>query len=129
MLRLRSVLTRWSPRAAIVGLLGMGLSLASLGAEEPGLLFYLSGDKETVADYSAGGTPKPNVVSDVTVIPDGAKGPGLSCASTQVLSYWAPGNIYAQRGTLSFFWRSREPVVMRTMVSPNMASFTVSRLK
>ncbi len=24
------------------------------------------------------------------------------------MSYWAPGNIYAQRGTLSFFWRSRE---------------------
>ena len=27
-----------------------------------------------------------------------------------MLSYWAPGNIYAQRGTLSFYWRSREPV-------------------
>ena len=44
------------------------------------------------------------------VIPGGAKGPGLQCAHTQLLSYWAPGNIYAQRGTLSFFWRSREPV-------------------
>ena len=28
----------------------------------------------------------------------------------QLLSYWAPGNIYSQRGTLSFFWRSRTPV-------------------
>ena len=27
-----------------------------------------------------------------------------------MLSYWAPGNIFAQRGTLSFYWRSREPV-------------------
>ena len=27
-----------------------------------------------------------------------------------MLSYWAPGNIYAQRGTLSFYWRSRDAV-------------------
>jgi len=26
------------------------------------------------------------------------------------LCWWAPGNIYSQRGTLSFFWRSRYPV-------------------
>ena len=44
------------------------------------------------------------------MIKDGAKGPALSCGHFQVLSYWAPGNIFAQRGTLSFFWRSREPV-------------------
>ena len=25
-------------------------------------------------------------------------------------SYWAPGNIYAERGTLSFYWRSRDPI-------------------
>jgi hypothetical protein len=77
---------------------------------EPGLLFYLSGDKGLTADVSAGGTRTPNFASDVKVIPDGAKGPGLECANTQLLSYWAPGNIFAQRGTVSFFWRSREPV-------------------
>ncbi|PTY05238.1 hypothetical protein DB347_17380 [Opitutaceae bacterium EW11] len=82
------------------------------GAEppEPGLLFRLSGDQGTTADFSAGGTAKPNVVSEVSIIHDGAKGPGLRCADVQLLSYWAPGNIYAQRGTLSFFWRSRDPV-------------------
>src|SRR6185436_1939382 len=31
-------------------------------------------------------------------------------AGTQLRSYWAPGNIYAERGTLAFNWRSREPV-------------------
>jgi hypothetical protein len=46
----------------------------------------------------------------VTVIRDGAKGDGLQCGHLQLLSYWAPGNIYAERGTLSFCWRSREPV-------------------
>ena len=83
------------------------LSLAT--SPEPGLLFYLSGDHEFTADYSAG-DPKPNFLHDVRIIPDGAKGPGIECAGTQLLSYWAPGNIYAERGTLAFSWRSRDPV-------------------
>lgn len=91
-------------------LLLLGFSRLGRAAPEPGLLFSLSGDQGTVAEYSAGGTATPNVVSDVTIIPDGAVGVGLSCAHTQVLSYWAPGNIYAQRGTLAFFWRAREAV-------------------
>jgi hypothetical protein len=62
------------------------------------------------ADYSAGGTPEPNFASDVRPIADGAHGPGLECGHTQLLSYWAPGNIFADRGTVSFYWRSREPV-------------------
>jgi hypothetical protein len=77
---------------------------------EPGLLFYLSADKGTTADFSAGGTPAPNFDSEVKVIPDGAKGAALQCGDLQRLAWWAPGNIYAQRGTLSFFWRSRYPV-------------------
>jgi hypothetical protein len=78
---------------------------------EPGLLFYWSGDRGLDADYSAGGTPAPNFANDlVKVLPGGVKGPYLQCAERQVLSYWAPGNIYAQRGTLAFHWRSREPV-------------------
>ena len=79
-------------------------------ADENGLLFYVSGEKGTTADFSAGGTPEPNFDKDVARIPDGAKGAALQCADTQKLSWWAPGNIYAQRGTLSFFWRSRYPV-------------------
>ncbi len=89
---------------------GCALWVAGMSAAEPGLLFYLSGDKGTTADFSAGGTPEPNFSSEITVIPDGAKGAALSCGDTERLSWWAPGNIYAQRGTLSFFWRSRYPV-------------------
>ncbi|HEX8141314.1 MAG TPA: LamG-like jellyroll fold domain-containing protein [Pyrinomonadaceae bacterium] len=77
---------------------------------EPGLLFYLSGDHEFAADYAAGGDPQPNFLRDVKIIPDGAKGPGFECANSQLMSYWAPGNIYAERGTLAFSWRSRYPV-------------------
>ncbi len=88
----------------------LALSLGGQAPGEPGLLFLLSGSRGLNADYAAGGNPRPNFASDVTVIRDGAKGEGLQCGHMQVLSYWAPGNIYAERGTLSFFWRSREPV-------------------
>src|SRR5580698_10231635 len=79
-------------------------------ASEPGLLFYLSGDHGLTADYAAGGNPVPNYVKDVKIVPGGVSGSYIQCADTQLLSYWAPGNIYSQRGTLSFFWRSRTPV-------------------
>jgi hypothetical protein len=77
---------------------------------EPGLLFYLSGDHGFNADYAAGGVPAPNYNEDVKILPGGAKGSYLQCGDDQLLSYWAPGNIYAQRGTLDFDWRPREAV-------------------
>ena len=79
-------------------------------ANQPGLLFYLSGDHGFDADYAAGGVPEPNYQSDVRILPGGAKGFYIQCGNSQLLSYWAPGNIYAQRGTLAFDWRSRDPV-------------------
>src|ERR1700737_402317 len=79
-------------------------------SKEPGLLFYLSGDHGFKADYAAGGVPEPNYLSDVKILPGGAKGSSLQCGDNQLLSYWAPGNIYAQRGTLDFDWRPREAV-------------------
>lgn len=77
---------------------------------EPGLLFYLSGEKNFTADFAAGGQNLPNFLRDVKTIPAGAFGAAFEAADNQLMSYWAPGNIYAQRGTLSFFWRSRYPV-------------------
>jgi len=77
---------------------------------EPGLLFYLSGNHEFTADYAAGGDPQPNFLRGVTIVSDSARGPGFECANTQLMSYWAAGNIYAERGTLAFYWRSRYPV-------------------
>src|SRR5262252_892726 len=77
---------------------------------EPGLLFYLSGEHEFTADYAAGGDPQPNFLRNVKMISDGTRGRAFECANTQLMSYWAPGNIYAERGTLSFFWRSRYAV-------------------
>jgi catechol 2,3-dioxygenase-like lactoylglutathione lyase family enzyme len=94
--------------SAVSGL--FDFSLASPKKQEPGLLFYLSGSQGFKADYAAGGKPEPNFLEKVKIIPDGAQGPGFECEGKQLMSYWAPGNIYAERGTLSFFWRAREPV-------------------
>ena len=76
---------------------------------EPGLLFYVSGDRSLTADVAAG-VPEPSFQSNVRLIPGGARNGAIDCDHTQLLAYRAPGNIYAQRGTLSFFWRSREKV-------------------
>ena len=87
-----------------------GQAIHHTNHQESGLLFYLSGDNGFAADFAAGGQIHPNFLRDVSIIPDGAKGYGFSAENIQLMSYWAPGNIYAQRGTLSFFWRSRYPV-------------------
>jgi hypothetical protein len=82
---------------------------ATLFGQDVGLLFQLSGEHGLKADHAAGDAV-PNYLYNVAVIPDGAYGQGIRCGHTQLLSYWASGNIYAQRGTLSFFWRATPPV-------------------
>jgi len=77
---------------------------------EPGLLFHVSAERGTTADFSAAGRPEPTFDADVRQITGGARGAALECGPAQQLAWRAPGNIYAQRGTLAFFWRSRYPV-------------------
>jgi hypothetical protein len=100
---------RWLSLALLLAA-RLGAAAINDSSPAPGLLFYLSGENGTTADYSAGGTPTPNFDQAVTRIADGARGVALSCDDLQLLAWWAPGNICAQRGTLSFFWRSRYPV-------------------
>ena len=76
-----------------------------------GLLFRLSADKSLAADV-AGGDPVPNFADHAKIVPNGLKGGAVSADDEVVLAWKAAGNIYAQRGTLSFFWRSRYPVGM-----------------
>ena len=84
-------------------------SVLADSTKEPGLLFYLSGDNKFTADY-AGGDPNPSFLNDIEIIPDGACGSAFRCPDfTQIMVYFAPGNIYTERGTLSFFWRARDP--------------------
>lgn len=76
---------------------------------EQGLLFYLSGDNGSRPEV-ARGNPEPNFFQNVEIIEDGKYGKAFRCLPNQLFAYWAPGNIYAQRGTVAFFWRSRYPL-------------------
>src|ERR1035437_5274550 len=96
--------------ASLLALRALLNSRAQTPPASPGLLFYLSADQGTTADIAAPGTAEPTFVAEVKKITDGAKGAALECGDYQRLAWWAPGNIYAQRGTLSFFWRSRYEV-------------------
>jgi len=94
---------------ALVATAAVAALTSAARAEEPGLLFRLSADKSLTADVAAG-DPVPNFADKVKIVPNGTSGSALSTADDVVLAWKAPGNIYAQRGTLSFFWRSRYPV-------------------
>jgi hypothetical protein len=74
-----------------------------------GLLFYASGDKGLTADI-AGGDRQPNFASGVSNVPDGHAGGAFRWADDGYIAWRAPGNIYAQRGTLAFDWRPRTPL-------------------
>ncbi len=76
--------------------------------QKPGLLFYHSCSQKD-ADF-ARGKASPTFWDKVSVIEDGAHGRAIQCEDPQKLAFKAPHNIYAERGTLSFFWRSRYPV-------------------
>ncbi|WDS38154.1 LamG-like jellyroll fold domain-containing protein [Pseudoxanthomonas sp.] len=91
-----------------MGLLGL-CSGSAWAAQPPQLLFRVSADHGFDADV-AGGQAVPNFRDKVKLVDNGKSGKAIEWADDGVLSWNAPGNLYTQRGTLSFFWRSREPV-------------------
>ena len=105
-------------------LLGLTFFVSHISmAQEPGLLFYLSGDQSLKADY-AQGNPDPVYLYNVDLIPDGAKNGGILCGERQLLSYWAHQNMHAQRGTLSFYWRSGDEPFTETAFPIFRASYS-----
>lgn len=78
-------------------------------AAEAGLLFRYTADRGFTAD-KAGGEAEPLFKDKVKIIDAGASGKGVEAANDQILAWGAPGNIYAEQGTLSFFWRARDPL-------------------
>jgi hypothetical protein len=74
-----------------------------------GLLFRLSGAKGFSADVAAG-DPAPNFADKTAIASDPKTGPYIRSDGEQLLTWHAGGNIYAQRGTLSFRFRPREPL-------------------
>lgn len=103
------------PRLSLLATaLSLSLSLATLPAAAsadtaPQLLFRVSADSGFVADH-AEGDAVPNFQDKVKIVPTGVQGGAIEWADDGVLAWNAPGNIDAQRGTLSFFWRPRYAV-------------------
>lgn len=87
----------------------LALPAAAQASSSPQLLFHVSADQGFVAD-SACGDATPNFQDKVSLVADGAHGRAIQWQDDGVLSWNAPGNIQAERGTLSFFWRSRYAV-------------------
>lgn len=99
---------------AVLACMFIATGISSAQAVDDGLLFKVTGDGPGdgfTADY-AHGDPEVAYLFDYTLIPDGARGKAFSGAHTEnkLMAYLAPGNIYAERGTISFYWRSRDPV-------------------
>ncbi|HXC53939.1 MAG TPA: LamG-like jellyroll fold domain-containing protein [Rhizomicrobium sp.] len=96
-------------RAAALAACLFGVGAAAAPAGDSGLLFHLSFDKDLTAD-TARGVAAPNIADRVKVVPGGHAGAYLQLADDGVVSWHAAGNIFAQRGTLAFFWRARTPL-------------------
>ncbi|WP_312316370.1 LamG-like jellyroll fold domain-containing protein [Stenotrophomonas sp.] len=96
------------PRLAVLAL-ALGLAGTAAAQTTPQLLFHVSAEHGLEAD-AAQGDAIPNFVDKVTTVADGAHGRAIQWADDGVLSWNAPGNIQAQRGTLGFYWRPRYAV-------------------
>jgi len=96
-------------RVAVLGSACWAAAATAQTVPGDGLLFSLSGEHGTTAEIGQGGTA-PLLVSKVGTTPDGRIGKALRPASGFSLAWPAPGNMYAQRGTLSFFFRAGSPV-------------------
>ncbi len=76
--------------------------MAAGGARPDGLLFRASLDRALAADFAAGDS-RPLVSQDVHLADSAAAIP-----RTAVLAYDAHANLYAEQGSLSFWWRPGE---------------------
>ncbi len=97
------------PRRRLLALATALFVAPSLAAEAPALLFHVDANHGLEAEV-AQGDPVPNFRDKVKVVDDGARGKAIQWEDDGVLSWDAPGNILAQRGTLAFDWRSRYAV-------------------
>ncbi|MDI7776401.1 LamG domain-containing protein [Asticcacaulis sp. EMRT-3] len=84
------------------------LASAAHAQTPDGLLFSLSGEHGLTAE-TAGGQAGP-IFATRTHETDGVVGKGLGFDPGLSLAWSAPGNIYARRGTISFFFRPKTPL-------------------
>jgi hypothetical protein len=102
-------IARAGQRPALPALLLLVCMGSAAAGNAPQLLFHVSAEEGLQAER-AQGDPVPNFVDKVTTVADGAHGRAIQWDDDGELSWNAPGNIQAQRGTLGFFWRPRYAV-------------------
>lgn len=82
---------------------------AAANGVDAGLLFWLSADASLKADH-ANGEAEPNFLSHVRVVDNGKQNRAAQWEDDGMVTWLASSNVYAQRGTVTFYWRSRTPV-------------------
>ncbi len=81
----------------------------TVGQSEEIVSFYASFDQNALADQAVGSeTPLAN--QNLKIVPEGRRGGALYLDFGSLLTYDAPGNLYAERGTVAFWWKLDEPV-------------------
>jgi len=77
--------------------------------EEVHPTFYASFDKNILGDQAVG-DESPLANQNLKVVREGKKGGAALLEIGSVLSYDAPGNVYAERGTVGLWWKLDEPL-------------------
>ena len=102
----RSSLASRPMRRNVLALAVALLATPVSAATPPNLLFHVDARHGLEADV-AHGEAVPNFRDKVAVVDDAVQGKAIQWQDDGVLSWDAPGNILAQRGTLAFDWRPR----------------------
>jgi Concanavalin A-like lectin/glucanases superfamily len=79
------------------------------GDDQNHLLFYASFDKNFLADEAAG-DESPLGNQDLKIVREGKRGGAAYLDTGSILTYDAPGNLYAERGAICFWWKLDEPL-------------------
>ena len=82
---------------------------AAAKKEEENLLFHASFDRNLVADQAAG-DENPLGYQNLKIVREGKRNSAVYLDSGSLLTYDAPGNLYAERGTIGFWWNLDEPM-------------------
>src|SRR5437867_606957 len=77
--------------------------------EEENLLFRASFDRNFLADQAVG-DDSPLGIRNLKIVREGKKDGAVYLDTGSLLTYDAPGNLYAERGTIGFWWKLDEPL-------------------
>ncbi|MEW5978693.1 MAG: LamG-like jellyroll fold domain-containing protein [Acidobacteriota bacterium] len=98
------------PVALVFLLLGLSPTEKGVSANAGVLpLFHASYDKTVLADEAVG-DEAPLANQNLKIVREGKRGGALYLDSGSLLTYDAARNLYAERGTLAFWWKLDEPL-------------------